>query len=63
MAGEVKNVEMKQDGNMLTITVDMSKDFGPSKSGKTVIIASTGGAVPHPDDNAVSVNLNIYRKK
>ena len=36
----MKNVHMSVDGNILTITVDLSKDFGPSSSGKTIIIAS-----------------------
>jgi hypothetical protein len=39
----MKNVEMKVEGNVLTIKVDLSKEFGPSSSGKTIIIASTEG--------------------
>jgi len=39
----MKNVEMTQDGDILTIKVDLSKEFGPSSSGKTIIIASTEG--------------------
>ncbi len=42
----MKNVEMKIDGTILTITVDLAKEFGPSASGKTIIIASTEGNVP-----------------
>ena len=30
----MKNVEMKVEGNILTIKVDLTKDFGPSSSGK-----------------------------
>jgi hypothetical protein len=58
----MKNVEMSIAGNILTITVDLSKEFGPSSSGKTVIIASTEGnvAVPNRDEK---VGLNVYRKK
>ena len=41
----MKNVEMKVDGNILTIKVDLSKEFGPSSSGETIIIASTKGNV------------------
>ena len=37
----MKNVEMTVEGKTLIIKVDLSKDFGPSKSGKTIIIAST----------------------
>ena len=36
----MKNVEMTVEGALLTIKVDLSKEFGPSSSGKTIIIAS-----------------------
>ena len=39
----MKNVEMSLEKNILTIKVDLSKEFGPSASGKTIIIASTEG--------------------
>jgi len=59
----MKNVEMSIDGNILTIKVDMSKDFGPSSSGKTIIIASTEGNQSVPGKEVIKVGLNIYRKK
>lgn len=55
----MKNVDMKMDGKKLVITVDTAKTFGPSKSGKTIIIASTEGNQPM---NGVTVGLNVYRK-
>jgi len=58
----MKNVEMKVEGNILIIRVDLSKEFGPSSSGKTTIIASTEGNVPILD-RAEKVGLNVYRKK
>jgi len=39
----MKNVEMLIDGNILTIKVDLSKEFGPSTSGKSIVIASSEG--------------------
>jgi hypothetical protein len=45
----MKNVRMTVEGHRLTITVDLSKEFGPSASGKTIIIASTEGSVSVPD--------------
>lgn len=30
----MKNVEMKLEGDILTIRVDVTKEFGPSASGK-----------------------------
>ncbi len=58
----MKNVEMTITGNILTITVDLTKEFGPSSSGKTTIIASTEGNVTVPDREE-KVGLNVYRKK
>lgn len=57
----MQNVDMKIEGSKLTITVDLSKDFGLSKSGKTIIIATTGGNVAVPGNEAVKVGLNIYK--
>ena len=58
----MKNVEFSVKGNILTITVDLTKEFGPSSSGKTIIIASTEGNIPLPG-RAEVVGLNVYRKK
>jgi hypothetical protein len=58
----MKNVEMKIEGHILIIRVDLSKEFGPSSSGKTTIIASTEGNVSIPDRDE-KVGLNVYRKK
>ncbi len=58
----MKNVDIKVDGNILTIKVDLSKEFGPSASGKTIIIASTEGNVTVPDREE-KIGLNVYRKK
>ena len=57
----MKNVEMKVDGDILTITVDLTKEFGPSASGKTIIIASTQGNVSVLDREE-KIGLNVYRK-
>ncbi len=58
----MKNVELSVAGDILTIKVDLSKSFGPSASGKTIIIATTGGnvAIPNRDEK---VGLNVYRAK
>ena len=58
----MKNVDMKVDGNILTIKVDLTKEFGPSSSGKTIIIASTEGNVSIPERDE-KVGLNVCRKK
>jgi hypothetical protein len=58
----MKNVELTVDGTILTIKVDLSKDFGPSSSGKTTIIASTEGNISIPGREE-KIGLNIYKKK
>ena len=58
----MKNVEMTVAGKILTIKVDLSKEFGPSASGKTIIIASTEGNITIPEREE-KVGLNVYRKK
>jgi len=56
----MKNVDIKMDGKKMVITVDTAKEFGPSKSGKTIIIASSEGNQKVED---VTVGLNVYRKR
>lgn len=58
----MKNVEMKLEGDILTIKVDVTKEFGPSASGKTIIIASTEGNISIPEKENVKIGLNVYRK-
>ena len=58
----MKNCEMKLEGDILTITVDISKEFGKSSSGKSIIIGSTEGNVFIPERKDIKVGLNIYKK-
>ena len=58
----MKNVEMTVEGNILTINVDLSKEFGRSSSGKSIIVASTEGNVSIPNRQE-KVGLNVYRTK
>lgn len=59
----MKNVEMTVEGNILTIKVDLTKEFGPSSSGKTIIIASTEGNISIPGNEEDKIGLNVYKKK
>ena len=58
----MKNCEMKLTGTILTITVDVSKDYGKSASGKSIIIASTEGNITVPETDNIKIGLNIYKK-
>ena len=59
----MNNVTMAVKGDKLTIEVDLSQDHGPSKSGKTIQIASTLGNKTVPDHDDVRIGLNVYRYK
>ncbi|MEK7251486.1 MAG: hypothetical protein AAB209_13805 [Bacteroidota bacterium] len=59
----MKNVELTLGANILTIKVDLTKEFGPSSSGKTIIIASTEGNVSIPGAEDKKIGLNVYKKK
>lgn len=54
------NVKTAISGNILTITVDLSERHGPSASGKTVIVATSGGNIPV--GNGIFLGLNVYEK-
>jgi hypothetical protein len=59
----MKNIDMDVTGNVLTITVDLGRDQGPSKSGKTIVIASTEGNVDVTDHDlpyGIKLGLNCY---
>ena len=57
----MKNVDMKLDGSILTIKVDISKDFGESKSGKSITIASTEGNISIPASTSTGRNKILNR--
>ncbi len=59
----MKNVEMNVDGDILTIKVDLSKEFGESSSGKSIIIASTEGNQSVPENDGIKIGLNVYKNK
>ena len=58
----MKNVELKVEGDILTIKVDLTQTFGPSSSRKTIIVASTEGNATVPGREEM-IGLNVYKKK
>jgi len=58
----MKNCDMRLTGNLLIITVDISKEFGKEPSGKSIIVASTEGYIPIPNKDDMKIGLNIYKK-
>lgn len=62
----MRNVLIAQRKDMptiLEITVDLTKNFGPSSTGKTTVIASTQGnhCIQLADGTSIYVGVNIYR--
>ena len=60
--GKEGSLHVVDDGQFLTITVDTSKELGPSASGKTTLIASSGGnaTLDLEDGRQVKLGLNLY---
>jgi hypothetical protein len=54
-----RGIAIEIDGDMVTLKFDMSKSIGKSKSGKTTLIASSGGNVEIA--TGVKLGLNCYR--
>jgi len=59
----MKNVEMNVEGEILHLKIDLAKEFGPSASGKTVIIATTEGNQSIPGKEGIKIGINVYKKK
>ena len=55
------NVQIEVKDNKAIITVDLTKEFGLSKSGKTIVVATTRGNVPIPGAETYRLGLNCYR--
>lgn len=59
----MQNVNVRVDGTTLHLSIDTSQDLGPSKSGKTRLIASSSGnAKVKVGDREVLVGLNVFTK-
>lgn len=57
----MENITMTVKGDKLHIEVDLNTSLGPSKSGKTIVIGSTKGAIQIPDYPGTMANINIYK--
>lgn len=57
-------VMVRAEGTTLHIQVDLSKRLGPSKTGKTTVVASTKGIIKAPgsDNDGVMYGFNAFIK-
>ena len=54
------NCKLEVTGRILTIKIDLEKEFGLSKSKKTIVVASTKGNKPVEDTGCI-IGLNVYK--
>lgn len=59
----MRNVEMKIDGSILTISIDLSKPGEVSASGKSLVLGSTEGNVSCIERPDVKIGVNVYTKR
>ena len=58
-----QNITVEVKGDLLEIKIDLSKRLGRSKSGKSTIIATTGGNTPIPGTDGAVLGLNLYTRE
>lgn len=56
----MKNIIVTTKDNVLNLAIDLSKSQGPSKSGKSTVIATTGGNKEIAP--GIYMGVNIYKK-
>lgn len=58
----MNNVDMKVTGDILTVTIDLSKEYGLSASEKSISVASTNGNISVPEHADIKIGINVYKK-
>jgi len=58
----MENVTMVRQGTKLIVTIDLTKDLGPSSTGKSLVIATTRGNAVVPGEQDTFIGVNVYRK-
>lgn len=59
------NVELSVEDTIMTLKIDLSKEIGPSKSGKSILIATTHGNqyFAMGEYKQYQVNVNLYKPR
>ncbi len=58
---EQGNIKMEMVGAELILKIDLNKNLGRSKSGKSTLVASTYGNVAIPGHPEIKLGLNLYK--
>jgi hypothetical protein len=59
---DAENVVAEIKGNHLLLDIDMSKELGPSSTGKTMLVATTRGNKLVPGCKGLKIAVNAYHK-
>lgn len=61
----MENIDYEVKGDTLTIKIDLSQEHGESKSGKSIVVASTRGnkRIKEYEKKNIMLGLNCYIKK
>ena len=59
----MKNIKMENKANklVLDLEIDLTKNFGRSKSGKSIIIGTTEGNLSVPGTENIKIGVNCYK--
>ncbi len=57
----MENIAIDVKAKKMTVTVDLSKNFGPSSTGKTIIVANSHGFQPINGSDE-RLNLTVTRR-
>ncbi len=62
IVGKESSLQVYEEDGLLHIVVDTNRELGPSASGKSTMVASSGGNIPIQLDNGkqVKLGLNLY---
>ncbi len=52
---------MENKANKLVLEIDLTKNFGRSKSGKSIIIGTTEGNLSVPGVENIKIGVNCYK--
>jgi len=58
----MNNIMMKGTGNYLTIVIDLEEEARLSRSGKTMVVATTGGEKKIQERPDIFISINCYKK-
>ena len=57
----MKNIKMENKANKLVLEIDLTKNFGRSKLGKSIIIGTTEGNLSVPGAENIKIGVNCYK--